>query len=158
MKNSEVLQNKTKAARCFCVLIQAHNDLLNLSGSGEKLIHLLFRCIKRHITNIDSDWCQKCMFKVLLWSSKSSIPICWKLWWILKIKQNRIIHKLCTPIKKQWLTSWSIQHNNIGIIPFFLINRARRGFLFYLFGGAKDVEGGVNTQYVHMQLNKPGRT
>lgn len=85
IEKRESLQDKTKAARSFCVLIQAHNYLLNFSSSGEKLINLLFCWIKGHIPHINGNRCQECMFKVLLCSRKSSIPICWKLRWILKI-------------------------------------------------------------------------
>jgi hypothetical protein len=106
IEKRESLQDKTKAARSFCVLIQAHNYLLNFSSSGENFINLLFCCIKWHIPHINGDRCQECMFEVLLCSRKSSIPICWKPRWILKIMQNRIINKSHKLMKKHWVISW----------------------------------------------------
>lgn len=49
-----VLQNKTEAAGCFCVLIQAHDDFLYFSSSGKKFINLLFCCVKGHVADINS--------------------------------------------------------------------------------------------------------
>lgn len=65
-KKNGALHYKTKTTRCFCILIQSHNYLLNFSSAGEKLIDLLFCCIKGHIPNINSIRCQKRMFKFLL--------------------------------------------------------------------------------------------
>lgn len=100
-KSTRHLQDKAKSARSLSVLVQAHNYLLNLASSREKLVNLLLGCVEGQIANIQRRRGLQRVVVLLLRSRKPPVPIRRQLAHILRIARqarssNRKLERLRT--------------------------------------------------------------
>jgi len=75
-REKRCLQDKAEATGRLRVLIQSHDDLLDLSGPREELVDLLLCCVERHVPNINSCGCLQRVLILLLIAWEPSVPVC----------------------------------------------------------------------------------